>query len=339
MDRPVVAVMPGDGIGPEVVNEALKVVHATGIPVETVHYDLGAERYLRDGTTLPDSVLEEVRGMDAILLGAVGHPSVPSGILEQGLLLRLRFGLDLGVNHRPFRGPTGSLADGVIVVRENSEGLYAGEGGFLNKGTPHEIATQGSINTRRGVERCIRYAFELAASRDAQRITMAHKTNVLPFAGDLWLRVFNEVAEEFPGVKAQYHHADAACMYMVHDVQQYDVLVTDNIFGDLLSDLAAAVTGGIGLAASANLNLDRTGPSLFEPVHGSAPDIAGTSRANPLAAITSAMLMLDFLGYRTEAEWIEQASMACLQMQGSTPEIGDAVAEQVARTRSAVVTV
>lgn len=335
MTQPVVAVLPGDGIGPEVIDEALKVVNATGISLDVVHYDLGAERYLRDGTTLPASVLEEVRGMDAILLGAVGHPSVPSGILEQGLLLRMRFELDLAVNHRPFRGPSGSLADGLVVVRENSEGLYAGEGGFLHKGTAHEIATQGSVNTRRGVERCVRYAFELAATREAKSITMAHKTNVLPFAGDLWHRVFHEVAEDYPGVKAQYQHADAACMYLVQEAQQYDVLVTDNIFGDLLSDLAAAVTGGIGLAASANLNLDGTGPSLFEPVHGSAPDIAGTSRANPLAAITSAMLLLDFLGYRTQAEWIEQASIACLPLHGRTQEIGDAVAEHVTHTQSA----
>lgn len=334
MNRPVIAVIPGDGIGTEVVAEAMKVVHASGVSFETVEYDLGAERYLRDGTTLPDSVLDEIRGMHAILLGAVGHPSVPPGILEQGLLLRLRFELDLGVNYRPFRGLSGSLSDGLVVVRENSEGLYAGEGGFLGKGTPHEIATQGCINTRRGVERCIRYAFELALSRSAQHVTMAHKTNVLPFAGDLWLRVFNEVAEEYPGVKAQYHHADAACMYLVQDPHQYDVLVTDNIFGDLLSDLAAAVTGGIGLAASANLNLERTGPSLFEPVHGSAPDIAGTSRANPLAAITSAMLMLEFLGYRQEAGWIEQASLACLQMHGRTSRIGDAVAQHVIDARS-----
>lgn len=333
MARPVLAVIRGDGIGTEVVAEALKVLDATGLDFDVAEYDLGGERYVRDGVILPDGDLESIRASDAILLGAVGTPAVPSGVLEQGLLLRLRFELDLAVNHRPFRGPSGGFDDGLVVVRENSEGLYAGEGGFLRKGTIHEIATQGSVNTWRGVERCIRYAFELAASRTRKHVTMAHKTNVLPFAGDLWSRVFWAVAAEFPDVSAEYHHADAACMYLVQSPERYDVIVTDNLFGDLLSDLAAAVCGGIGLAASANLNLDRSAPSLFEPVHGSAPDIAGRGVANPIAAITTLMLLLDFLGCRDEALWIEQASRECISLHASTAEIGDEIARRVGTLR------
>ncbi len=333
MAGPTLAVVPGDGIGTEVISEALKVLDATGLDFEVAEYDLGGERYLRDGATLPDADLNRIKISDAVLLGAVGTPSVPSGVLEQGLLLRLRFELDLAVNYRPFRGPSGAFDDGLVVVRENSEGLYAGEGGFLRKGTVHEIATQGSVNTWRGVERCIRYAFELASSRTRKHVTMAHKTNVLPYAGDLWSRVFWAVAEEFPDVSAEYHHADAACMYLVQSPERYDVIVTDNIFGDLLSDLAAAVCGGIGLAASANLNLDRSGPSLFEPVHGSAPDIAGQGIANPIAAISTSMLMLDFLGMRREAAWIEEATRECVSMQAGTRELGDEIAQRVAHLR------
>jgi 3-isopropylmalate dehydrogenase len=334
---PTFAVIRGDGIGTEVVSEALKVMSATGADFNLIEFDLGGERYLRDGVVLTDADFERISSTDAILLGAVGTPLVPSGILEQGLLLRLRFGLDLAVNYRPLRGPGGSFADGPVVVRENSEGLYAGEGGFLRKGTPHEIATQGSVNTWRGVERCVRFAFELAASRPRRRVTMVHKTNVLPFAGDLWSRVFWAVAAEFPHVFAEYHHADAACMYLVQAPERYDVIVTDNLFGDLLSDLAAAVCGGIGLAASANLNLARTGPSLFEPVHGSAPDIAGTGRANPIAAITTAMLMFEFVGLAHESAWIEESTREYLGMDGSTKEVGDAIAARVMQRRSQTV--
>jgi 3-isopropylmalate dehydrogenase len=241
------------------------------------------------------------------------------------LLLRLRFELDLYVNLRPFAG--GGLD--AVVVRENTEGSYAGEGGFLRKGTPHEVATQGSVNTRHGVERCIRFAFGLAQSRPARRLTLVHKTNVLTFAGDLWQRAFNELAPSYPDVATGYDHVDAACIHMVERPDRYDVIVTDNLFGDILTDLAGALAGGIGLAASANLNPDRTGPSLFEPVHGSAPDIAGTGTANPLAAIKSAALLLDFLGEADAAARITKACDALGDATGSTSDIGDRVAERV----------
>jgi 3-isopropylmalate dehydrogenase len=320
-----VAVIAGDGIGPEVVAEALKVVRATGVALDTVDYDLGGARYLRTGDVLPDDVLEELRGADAILLGAVGTPDVPPGVLERGLLLRLRFELDLYVNVRPFVG------DGldVTVVRENTEGSYAGEGGFLRKGTPHEIATQGSVNTRHGVERCLRFAFGLAQSRTRKHLTLVHKTNVLTFAGDLWQRCFDELAPEYADVTRGYDHVDAACIHLVERPDRYDVIVTDNLFGDILTDLAGALAGGIGLAASANLNPDRSGPSLFEPVHGSAPDIAGTGTANPLAAIKSAALMLDFLGEAHAASRITKACDSAGDITGSTSEVGDLVAERV----------
>ena len=303
-----IAVIGGDGIGPEVVAEALSVVRAAGVDLDTVAYDLGGDRYLRTGEVLPDSVLDELRNVDAILLGAVGSPEVTPGILERGLLLRLRFELDLYVNLRPFKaagGPGGAID--AVVVRENTEGVYAGEGGFLRKGTPFEIATQGSVNTRRGVERCVRFAFAQAEARPRQHLTLVHKTNVLAFAGDLWQRTFDEVAAEHPDVTTAYCHIDAACIHLVESPSRFDVIVTDNLFGDILTDLAGAVAGGIGKAASANLNPDRTGPSLFEPVHGSAPDIAGTGRANPLAAIRSAAMMLDFLGEADAARRIFDA--------------------------------
>ena len=312
-----VAVIGGDGIGPEVVAEALKVVAAAGVQLNTVNYDLGADRYLRTGEVLPDSVLEELRGFDAILLGAVGPPvgstAVPPGTLERGLLLRLRFELDLYVNLRPFTGVPGALSPDCdfVVVRENTEGTYAGEGGFLRKSTPYEVATQGSVNTRHGVERCVRFAFELAAERPGQKLTLVHKTNVLTFAGDLWQRTVDEVAEDYPEVDRDYNHVDAACIYLVEQATRYDVIVTDNLFGDILTDLAGAVAGGIGFAASANLNPARTGPSLFEPVHGAAHDIVGTGKANPLAAIRSAALMLDHLGELEAAERITKAVVAC----------------------------
>ncbi|MBO0748585.1 MAG: 3-isopropylmalate dehydrogenase, partial [Acidimicrobiaceae bacterium] len=289
-----IAVIAGDGIGVEVIAEALKVARATGVALDTTDYDLGARRYLSTGEVLPDPVLDELRGYDAILLGAVGTPDVPPGVLERGLLLRLRFALDLYVNHRPFVAPK-SVGAGVpidfVVVRENTEGTYAGEGGFLRQGTPQEIATQGSVNTRFGVERCVRYAFDLARVR-RRHLTLVHKTNVLTFSGDLWQRTFDEVALEYPDVTTAYSHIDAACIYAVESPGRFDVIVTDNLFGDILTDLAGAIAGGIGRAASGNLNPDRTGPSLFEPVHGSAPDIAGTGTANPLAMFLSVALML-----------------------------------------------
>jgi 3-isopropylmalate dehydrogenase len=321
-----VAVIAGDGIGSEVIGEALKVVHASGVELSTFDYDLGGALYLRTGQVLPDSVLEELRGFDAILLGAVGTPEVPPGVLERGLLLRLRFELDLYVNLRPFIKPPDI---DFVVIRENTEGIYAGEGGFLRKGTPHEVATQGSVNTRMGVERCIRFAFELAQSRPRRHLTLVHKTNVLAFSGDLWQRAFDDVAREFGDVETAYNHVDAACIYMVESPERYDVIVTDNLFGDILTDLAGAVAGGIGLAASANLNPARTGPSLFEPVHGSAPDIAGTGTANPLAAIRSAALMLEFLGEAAAADRIVKAISDPGSLSGSTTEIGDAVAARL----------
>jgi len=293
-----VAVIGGDGIGPEVTAEAIKVMDAAGVELNTTEFDLGGSRYLRDGEILSDATLDELRAYDAILLGAVGTPEVPPGIIERGLLLKMRFELDLYVNQRPFLGtaPGHSVPHDFVVIRENTEGPYVGEGGVLRKGTSNEVATQGSVNTRMGVERCVRYAFELAQTRERKHVTLVHKTNVLTFAGDLWQRTFNLVAAEYPGMETAYNHVDAACIYFVQDPHRYDVVVTDNLFGDILTDLGGAVSGGIGLASSANLNPSRTGPSLFEPVHGSAPDIAGQNKANPTAAILSAALMLDFLG-------------------------------------------
>jgi len=322
------AVIGGDGIGPEVIAEALKVVRAAGVAIDTVDYDLGGRRYLATGEVLPDSVLEELRDFDAILLGAVGTPDVPPGVLERGLLLRMRFALDLYVNLRPFRSGPSRFNDGVdfIVVRENTEGVYAGEGGFLRQGTPHEIATQGSVNTRMGVERCVRYAFELATRRPRKHVTLVHKTNVLTFAGDLWQRTFDGVAHEHGGVGTAYNHVDAACIYFVQDPGRYDVIVTDNLFGDILTDLGGAIAGGIGRAASANLNPARTGPSLFEPVHGSAPDIAGTGKADPRAAVISAAMMCEHLGENDAAARITQAVDKTVDGEGTTAQIGDAIA-------------
>src|SRR5207302_2268228 len=274
--------------------EALKVARAAGVELETVDYDLGGVRYLRTGEVLPDSVLDELRRLDAILLGAVGTPDVPPGVLERGLLLKLRFELDLYVNLRPFEAPDRGVD--MMVVRENTEGSYAGEGGFLRKGTAHEVATQGSVNTRMGVERGVRFAFELARSREAKHLTLVHKTHVLTFSGDLWQRTFDAVAPEYPDVSTGYDHVDAACIHFVQRPERYDVIVTDNLFGDILTDLGGAIAGGIGRAASANLNPARTGPSMFEPVHGSAPDIAGTGTADPTAAVISAAMMCEHLG-------------------------------------------
>ena len=326
-----IGVVGGDGIGPEVTAEALKVIRAAGVELDTVDYDLGGARYLRDGEVLSDETMDEWRTLDALLLGAVGAPGVPPGVIERGLLLKMRFGLDLYINQRPFTytPADGSEGHDFIVIRENTEGTYAGEGGFLRKGTPHEVATQGSVNTRFGVERCVRYAFELARSRPRKHLTLVHKTNVLTFAGDLWERAFNEVATEYPDVETAYNHVDAACIYFVESPQRYDVIVTDNLFGDILTDLGGAVSGGIGFASSGNLNPDRTGPSMFEPVHGSAPDIAGQQKANPIAAILSAALMLDFLGEDDAAERVRKACAEQLDLEGSTAEIGDAIAARV----------
>jgi 3-isopropylmalate dehydrogenase len=326
-----IAIIGGDGIGPEVVAEAMKAVDAAGVAYEALPFDLGGARYLRDGAILPDADLEALRHVDAIMLGAVGTPGVPPGVIERGMLLTLRFELDLYINLRPFLAGPGALNDGVdmMVIRENTEGTYAGEGGFLRKGTPHEIATQGSVNTRMGVERAVRYAFDLARSRARKHLTLVHKTNVLTFAGDLWQRTFDIVAAEYPDVETAYHHVDAACIYFVQDPGRYDVIVTDNLFGDILTDLGGAVAGGIGRAASGNLNPARTGPSLFEPVHGSAPDIAGTGKADPRAAIISAGMMLEFLGETDAAARVLDAVAKSDHVTGSTPEVGDAIAASI----------
>ena len=326
-----IAVIGGDGIGPEVTAEALKVVEAAGVDLATTEFELGGARYLRDGEILSDDTLDQLRKYDAILLGAVGTPDVPPGVIERGLLLKMRFELDLYVNQRPFAGiaPGRSEPHDFVVIRENTEGPYVGEGGVLRKGTPNEVATQGSVNTRMGVERCVRYAFELASTRSRQHVTLVHKTNVLTFAGNLWERTFNEVAADYAGIATAYNHVDAACIYFVQDPQRYDVVVTDNLFGDILTDLAAAVTGGIGLAASGNLDVTGTNPSMFEPVHGSAPDIAGQGRADPTAAVLSTALLLEHLGFGASAQRVEAAVVADLAQRGAEPrktrDVGDAI--------------
>jgi 3-isopropylmalate dehydrogenase len=336
------ACVPGDGIGPEVVAEARKAVDAaaarSGFGVDWIDFDLGAERWLRTGEALPDVVLKELREVDAILFGAVGRPDVPPGVLERGLLLRLRFELDLYVNLRPVKlypGVASPLAGvgpddlDLLVVRENTEGVYAGAGGVIHRGTPIEAATETSIETRAGVERCLRYAAGRARER-AGRLTLVHKTNVLTHAGDLWQRAAREVAGE-AGVTLDYVHADVACLYLVSDPARFDVVVTDNLFGDILTDLGAAVAGGLGTAASANLN-PAAAPSLFEPVHGSAPDIAGSGTANPVAAVLSAALLLEHLGEVEAAAAVESAAVAALPEAGgySTQALGDRIATAVA---------
>jgi len=341
------AVIGGDGIGPEVVAEALKVLRAAApeVTIDETSYDLGARRWHRTGETLPDAVLEEIRGHDAILLGAVGDPSVPSGVLERGLLLRLRFELDQYVNLRPVRlypGVTSALAGAraesvdMVVVREGTEGPYTGAGGVLRKGTPAEIASQESVNTAFGVQRVARYAFGKAMARPRRKLTLVHKTNVLTYAGDLWQRTVDALAKEFADVAVDYCHVDAASMFFVSQPARFDVIVTDNLFGDILTDLGAAVAGGIGLAASGNINPERTTPSMFEPVHGSAPDIAGQSKADPTAAILSVGMLCEHLGLTAEAARIEQAvADDLLERQGAwaartTVEVGDDIAERVA---------
>ena len=341
------AVVGGDGIGPEVVAEALKVLRAavSGVTIHETSYDLGARRWHRTGETLPDAVLEEIKGHDAIMLGAVGDPSVPSGVLERGLLLRLRFELDHYVNLRPVRlypGVTTPLASArpesvdMVVVREGTEGPYTGAGGVMRKGTPAEIATQESLNTAFGVQRVARYAFNRAMARPRRKLTLVHKTNVLTYAGDLWQRTVDGLAKEFADVSVDYCHVDAASMFFVSQPERFDVIVTDNLFGDILTDLGAAVAGGIGLAASGNINPEGTTPSMFEPVHGSAPDIAGQSKADPTAAILSVAMLCEHLGLSAEAVRIEQAVAEDLvERQGAwaartTVETGDDIAERVA---------
>ncbi len=336
------AVIPGDGIGKEVVPEGLKVLQAalagTGVTIEPTTFDLGAERWHRTGDALTDEDLEAIKGQDAILLGAVGDPTVPSGVLERGLLLRLRFALDHYVNLRPSKyypgvpTPLGDPGDiDFVVVREGTEGLYCGNGGAVRVGTPHEIATEVSINTAYGVERVVRYAFEVAASRSAKHLTLVHKHNVLVHAGHLWRRTVEAVAAEHPEVRVDYCHVDAATIYMVTDPGRFDVIVTDNLFGDILTDEAGAITGGIGLSASGNINPDGTYPSMFEPVHGSAPDIAGQGIADPTATISAVALMLDHLGHKEAAERVKAAVEADMLTRSSdavrsTSQIGDAIA-------------
>jgi 3-isopropylmalate dehydrogenase len=347
------AVIPGDGIGPEVTAEALKVLEQVaggpaGVKFESTRYDLGAERYLATGEVLPDSVLDEIRQHDAILLGAVGgkpgDPNLPPGILERGLLLKLRFELDHYVNLRPsriFPGASSPLAEpgdvDFVVVREGTEGPYVGNGGALRVGTPHEIATEVSVNTAFGVERVVRDAFARAQRRPRKQLTLVHKTNVLVHAGAVWSRVVAEVGREFPDVTVDYLHVDAATIFLTTDPSRFDVIVTDNLFGDIITDLAAAITGGIGLAASGNVNPDRTAPSMFEPVHGSAPDIAGQQKADPTAAILSAALLLEHLGLDEAAGAVEAAVVSDLAERASdaggqrrTSEVGDAIAARIA---------
>ena len=336
------AVIPGDGIGPEVVAEALKVLGEVAPGAEITEYDLGASRWHSTGELLPESVLGELRQHDAILLGAVGDPSVPSGILERGLLLRLRFELDHHVNLRPARlypGVRGPLADtsseiDMIVVREGTEGPYAGNGGLLRKDTDHEIATEVSVNTAFGIRRVVADAFNRAEQRPRKHLTLLHKTNVLLHAGSLWSRIVEEVSLEHPDVSVAYSHVDAATIHLVTDPARFDVIVTDNLFGDIITDLAAAVTGGIGLAASGNLDITRRNPSMFEPVHGSAPDIAGQGLADPTAAVLSVALLLDHLGHKEAARRIEASVAFDLATRdqaspGATHAIGDRLAALV----------
>ena len=340
-----IAVIGGDGIGPEVVAEGLKVLSAvtsgTGLKVSTTEYDLGARRWHATGETLPDSVIAEIRGHDAILLGAVGDPGVPSGVLERGLLLKLRFAFDQYVNLRPVRLYPGVLSPlalervaphGIdfVVVREGTEGPYVGNGGALRVGSPAEIATEVSINTRYGVERVVRDAFARARARERKHLTLVHKHNVLVNAGDLWRRTVDEVGAEFPDVATAYQHVDAATIFLVTDPGRFDVIVTDNLFGDIVTDIAAAIAGGIGLAASGNINPERTAPSMFGPVHGSAPDIAGQGKADPTAAILSVAMLLAHLGRPQDAQRVEQAAASDLLTRGSAPrstsQVGDAIA-------------
>lgn len=337
------AVIPGDGIGQEVVAEGLKVLAAAlpaDVKVETTEYDLGARLYHRTGETLPDSVLAELKTHDAILLGAIGDPSVPSGVLERGLLLKLRFAFDHYLNLRPgklFPGVKSPLAGDpkidFVVVREGTEGPYVGNGGSLRTGTEHEVATEVSLNTAYGIERVVRDAYRRAAARPRKKLTLVHKNNVLVHAGHLWTRIFESVGREYPEVTTDYLHVDAATIFFVTQPERFDVIVTDNLFGDILTDLAAAVTGGIGLAASGNINPAGEFPSMFEPVHGSAPDIAGQGKADPTATVLSVAMLLEHLGFAAEAAKVEAAVAADLVARTgtrSTSQVGDALAARVA---------
>ncbi|MEV7680213.1 3-isopropylmalate dehydrogenase [Streptomyces sp. NPDC088341] len=340
------AVIPGDGIGQEVVAQGLKVLTSVlpqDVKLETKEYDLGAGRWHRTGETLPDAELEALKGHDAILLGAIGDPSVPSGVLERGLLLKLRFAFDHYVNLRPSKlfprtvtPLAGSPDIDFVVVREGTEGPYTGNGGSLRTGTPAEVATEVSLNTAYGVERVVRDAYRRADARPRKKLTLVHKNNVLVYAGHLWKNIFDRVGREYPDVTTDYLHVDAATIFFVTQPERFDVIVTDNLFGDILTDLAAAVSGGIGLAASANINPDRTFPSMFEPVHGSAPDIAGQGKADPTATVLSVALLLRHLGFDAEAVRIEEAVAADLAERDTTAparttdEIGDALAVRVA---------
>ncbi|GGN50315.1 3-isopropylmalate dehydrogenase [Streptomyces kronopolitis] len=338
------AVIPGDGIGREVVAQGLKVLTAVlpqDVKLETKEYDLGARRWHATGETLPDAELESLKQHDAILLGAIGDPSVPSGVLERGLLLKLRFAFDHYVNLRPsklFPNTSTPLAGrpeiDFVVVREGTEGPYTGNGGSLRTGTPAEVATEVSLNTAYGVERVVRDAYERANARPRKKLTLVHKNNVLVYAGHMWKNIFDKVGQEYPEVTTDYLHVDAATIFFVTQPERFDVIVTDNLFGDILTDLAAAVTGGIGLAASGNINPTGAFPSMFEPVHGSAPDIAGTGKADPTATVLSVALLLRHLGYAPQAARVEEAVAADLQSRGdaprSTDETGDALAARVA---------
>ncbi len=346
-----IGVIPGDGTGPEVIAEGLKVLAAAadkaGFSYELVHYDFGGERYLKTGETLPDGAVEELRQLDAIYLGAIGHPDVKPGILEKGILLNLRFALDLYINLRPIKlypgvgtplkekGPADIDFD---VVRENTEGLYAGAGGFLKKGTADEIAVQESINTRKGVERCLRFAFEHCRKRPRKKLTLCGKTNVLTFAFDLWERTFRELAAEYPDVETDYAHVDAICMWMVKNPEWFDVVVTDNMFGDIITDLGAMIQGGMGIAAGGNINPE--GTAMFEPIGGSAPKYTGKNVINPLAAIMAGQMMLSHLGQTEAADMVERAVMQTIEkdlesmnagrMGMGTTEVGDRVVSRLA---------
>ncbi len=347
-----IAVIPGDGTGPEVIREAVKALDAVSsrenFKVNLAHFDLGGERYLRTGEVLPDGTLDELRGYDAILLGAIGHPDVKPGILEKGLLLELRFQLDQYINLRPvvlYPGVETPLRDKApedidfVVVRENTEGLYAGSGGFLRKGTPHEVAVQESVNTRMGVERCLRFAFDFCRKRGKKKkLTLCGKTNVLTYAFDLWERTFQEIAKEYPDVATDYAHVDATCMWMVKNPEWFDVIVTDNMFGDIITDLGAMIQGGMGIAAGGNINPH--GVSMFEPIGGSAPKYTGKNIINPLAAVAAMQMMLEYLGEESAGRRVERAikkvvsqdlrSLSAGQMGHSTSEVGDLVAQHIA---------
>ncbi len=348
-----IAVIPGDGTGPEVIREALKALDAAsqkaGFSTEQVHFDLGGERYLRTGEILPEGAIDDLGKFDAILLGAIGHPDVKPGILEKGLLLQLRFKLDQYINLRPvilYPGVETPLKDkgpddiNFAVVRENTEGLYAGAGGFLRKDTPHEVAVQESINTRFGAERCIRFAFDFCRKRNyRKKLTLCGKTNVLTYAFDLWERAFNDVAKEYPDVQTDYAHVDAICMWMIKNPEWFDVIVTDNMFGDIITDLGAMIQGGMGIAAGGNINPN--GVSMFEPIGGSAPKYTGLNIINPVAAIAAAQMMLEHLGETGAAGLIENAikrlvssdlkGLSAGRMGYSTTEVGDLAVKYITR--------